>query len=240
MSDSYSQNPSPSGSSLDLTGSTWVPTQPASTYIGPQPGDPGYQPATPEYGQPAPSQPLPAYGQSVAPEGQLASYGQSAPAYGQTTPAYGQPAPAYGQPTQAYGQPAPAYGQPTPTYGQPNPYNEQGYQVYGATPAPYAAAPYAYPAMGPMVPGQMVQTEFGPMVVGDKSKLAAGLLGIFLGSLGVGQFYRGNAVLGIVQLVVTIVTMGFGALWGFIEGIVVLCSKPGSPYSLDSTGRLMT
>ena len=234
MSDSYSQNPSQAGSDLDLPGSVWVPTQPASTYIGPQPGDPGYQPATPEYGQATPSQPLPGYGQSAAPAGQSAS------GYGQSAPAYGQPAPAYGQPTPTYGQPTPAYGQPTPTYGQPNPYNEQGYQVYGATPAPYAATPYAYPAMGPMVPGQMVQTDYGPMVVGDKSKLAAGLLGIFLGSLGVGQFYRGNTALGVVQLIVTFVTMGFGALWGFIEGIVVLCARPGSPYSLDSTGRLMT
>ncbi len=56
----------------------------------------------------------------------------------------------------------------------------------------------------------------------DKSRLAAGLLGIFLGGLGIHRFYLGYTTIGIIQIVVTIVTLGFGALWGFIEGIVIL------------------
>lgn len=55
-----------------------------------------------------------------------------------------------------------------------------------------------------------------------KSKLAAGLLGIFLGGFGVHRFYLGYTGIGIAQIVVTIVTCGIGALWGFIEGILIL------------------
>jgi TM2 domain-containing membrane protein YozV len=55
-----------------------------------------------------------------------------------------------------------------------------------------------------------------------KSKIAAGLLGIFLGAWGVHNFYLGNTGRGIAQIIVTIVTCGIGALWGFIEGIMIL------------------
>ena len=55
-----------------------------------------------------------------------------------------------------------------------------------------------------------------------KSKLTAGLLGIFLGAFGVHRFYLGYVGLGIVQIVVTIITFGLGAMWGFIEGILIL------------------
>jgi TM2 domain-containing membrane protein YozV len=55
-----------------------------------------------------------------------------------------------------------------------------------------------------------------------KSKFVAGLLGIFLGSLGIHRFYLGYTAVGIIQIVVTIITLGIGALWGFIEGIVIL------------------
>jgi len=100
--------------------------------------------------------------------------------------------------------------------------------------------PPIYPAQpGMMVPGQVVQTSYGTFMVGDKSKLAAGLLGIFLGGFGAGQFYRGNAGMGVVQIVVTFFTLGLGSLWGLIEGIVVLASQPGSPSSLDSNGQIM-
>ena len=55
-----------------------------------------------------------------------------------------------------------------------------------------------------------------------KQKLVAGLLGIFLGSLGVHSFYLGKTGKGIIQILVTFVTFGIGALWGFIEGILIL------------------
>ena len=55
-----------------------------------------------------------------------------------------------------------------------------------------------------------------------KSKIVAGLLGIFLGSWGIHNFYLGNINRGVIQIVVTIVTCGIGGIWGFIEGIMIL------------------
>ncbi len=58
-----------------------------------------------------------------------------------------------------------------------------------------------------------------------KSKLVAGLLGIFLGGWGIHNFYLGFTKKAIIQIVVTIVTCGIGALWGLIEGILILCGN---------------
>lgn len=55
-----------------------------------------------------------------------------------------------------------------------------------------------------------------------KSKMAAGLLGIFLGGFGVHRFYLGYTGIGVAQIIVTIITCGFGAIWGLIEGILIL------------------
>lgn len=59
-----------------------------------------------------------------------------------------------------------------------------------------------------------------------KSKIAAGLLGIFLGSLGIHNFYLGYVGKGIAQLLMTVLTCGFlspvSAIWGLIEGIFIL------------------
>ncbi|MDR0854483.1 MAG: NINE protein [Clostridiales Family XIII bacterium] len=61
-----------------------------------------------------------------------------------------------------------------------------------------------------------------------KSKLAAGLLGIFLGSLGIHNFYLGNTSKALIQLLVSVVLcwtfiapIGM-AIWGLIEGIMIL------------------
>lgn len=55
-----------------------------------------------------------------------------------------------------------------------------------------------------------------------KTKLVAGLLGIFLGSIGVHKFYLGDNKAGVIRIVVTVVTLGIGGIWGFIEGIMLL------------------
>ncbi|GMA24307.1 hypothetical protein GCM10025864_20660 [Luteimicrobium album] len=77
---------------------------------------------------------------------------------------------------------------------------------------------------------------YAPVDPYAKSKLVAGLLGIFLGSLGVHRFYLGYTGIGILQIVVTFVTLGLGGLWGFIEGIVYLAASKGS-YTVDAQGR---
>ena len=68
--------------------------------------------------------------------------------------------------------------------------------------------------------------------VSTKSKLTAGLLGIFLGQFGIHNFYLGNGGKGAIQIVATMVTCGLAGIWGFIEGILILCGK----IHTDSTG----
>lgn len=62
--------------------------------------------------------------------------------------------------------------------------------------------------------------------VNGKSKLAAGLLGIFLGSIGVHNFYLGYTGKAVAQLLIALLTCGIGAavtsIWGLIEGILIL------------------
>lgn len=59
----------------------------------------------------------------------------------------------------------------------------------------------------------------------QKSKMAAGLLGIFLGGWGIHNFYLGYTGKGVAQIIVTILTCGIGALWGLIEGIMILAGS---------------
>ena len=201
----------------------WQAQQPASGQDQPAPSSEQPPAPTPAWQQPSgseqqetpawqpPSTDQPAWGQqppcSEQPAWQPPAYPQQYPQYGQ--PQYGQPA----QPAAGYGQ-QPGYGQ---AYQQPNAYAQPQY-----TAAPYAAAPV----------GQS-----------SKSKLAAGLLGIFLGGLGVHNFYLGNTGKAVAQLLLTLVgwiLLGLGpiaaAIWGFVEGIIILCSKPGSPWHKDANG----
>ena len=59
-----------------------------------------------------------------------------------------------------------------------------------------------------------------------KSKLAAALFGIFLGTFGVHNFYLGYNGKAIAQLLITILSCGalafVSAIWGLIEGILIL------------------
>ena len=120
-----------------------------------------------------------------------------------------------------YAPPAPPQYQAQPQYqqypGQPQasqqPYPGQQYQAY--PPAPQQQQyqqqpPMPNPAYGYPQP---------------KSRLVAGLLGIFLGGLGIHRFYLGYTTIGIVQILLTvflgIFTFGLVALWGFVEGIMI-------------------
>lgn len=57
----------------------------------------------------------------------------------------------------------------------------------------------------------------------QKSKVVAGILGVLVGPFGVHRFYLGYIGIGIVQLILTFLTCGISSLWGFIEGILILC-----------------
>ena len=60
----------------------------------------------------------------------------------------------------------------------------------------------------------------------QKSKIAAGLLGIFLGSFGVHNFYLGFMGKAFAQLAITVLSCGMlavvSSIWGLIEGILIL------------------
>jgi TM2 domain-containing membrane protein YozV len=56
--------------------------------------------------------------------------------------------------------------------------------------------------------------------------MAAGLLGIFLGTLGVHNFYLGYTGKAVAQLLIAVLSCGFlswiSFIWGIIEGIMIL------------------
>ncbi|HZQ30949.1 MAG TPA: TM2 domain-containing protein [Mycobacterium sp.] len=110
-----------------------------------------------------------------------------------------------------------------PPYGSEN-QPEQPPGQYGPPGSPYPGqpAPYAQPPAG--YPGGYGVDQYG-RPLSDKSKLVAGLLGIFLGSFGVGRFYLGYTTLGVLQLVVSLLTCGIGGLWGLIDGIIIIAGN---------------
>lgn len=59
-----------------------------------------------------------------------------------------------------------------------------------------------------------------------KSKIAAGLLGIFLGAFGVHNFYLGYTGKAVAQLLISLLSCGFlafaSSIWGLVEGIMIL------------------
>lgn len=119
---------------------------------------------------------------------------------------------------------APAYGdgyQQGPGYGnfqggpQPNPYQGQPQpQVYQVPPQPQG---YQQP-----MPGYYNNPAIDPSWP-VKSKLCAGLLGIFLGTFGIHKFYMGKVGMGI--LYICFCWTYIPAIVGFIEGIMYLCSS---------------
>ncbi len=62
-----------------------------------------------------------------------------------------------------------------------------------------------------------------------KSKIAAGILGIFLGCFGVHNFYLGYTGKAVGQLLITLLSCfilsPISAIWGFIEGVLILCGS---------------
>jgi TM2 domain-containing membrane protein YozV len=73
-------------------------------------------------------------------------------------------------------------------------------------------------------------TNGGPGEANSK-KMAAGLCGILLGSLGVHKFILGYNTEGIIQIVLTFVTCGAAGIVGFIEGIIYLTKSDDEFYN---------
>lgn len=70
-----------------------------------------------------------------------------------------------------------------------------------------------------------------------KSKIAAGLLGIFLGALGVHNFYLGYTSKAVAQLLISLLSCGvlswISGIWGLIEGILLLTGS----ITIDADGN---
>lgn len=92
----------------------------------------------------------------------------------------------------------------------------------------------------PVTPNNFHATE--PADPNAKSRLAAGLLGIFLGGFGVHNFYLGYTKKALAQLLISLLTFGICAfpmaVWGLIEGIFYLIKKDG--YTTDAAGIPLT
>lgn len=70
----------------------------------------------------------------------------------------------------------------------------------------------------------------------QKSRMAAGILAILLGTYGVHSFYLGNTSRGLLQLLLTLLTCGIGALimfiWGVVDGVRILDGR----INIDANG----
>jgi TM2 domain-containing membrane protein YozV len=66
-----------------------------------------------------------------------------------------------------------------------------------------------------------------------KYKYVAALLALFLGFTGLHRFYLGFYWLGIAQLALTAATVGYGALWGFVEAVLLFTGR----IEKDAKGR---
>ena len=70
------------------------------------------------------------------------------------------------------------------------------------------------------------QVNNNPTVGDQKSKIAAGILGILLGAFGVHNFYLGYTGKAVGQLLITIISCGtlsfVSGVWGLVEGIMIL------------------
>lgn len=157
-----------------------------------------------------------------------------------------------GDPFQAPEPPhAPEPPRPEPDYQQAGTYEappQYGASQYGAP--QYGAPQYGAPQYngGQYQPPQYTQPpqqnyyqpqyNVPPAGYVQKSRMAAGLLGILLGSLGIHNFYLGFTTRGVVQLLVALIggafTCGIAtlavAVWGFVEGVLLLTASPSRMY----------
>ena len=68
-----------------------------------------------------------------------------------------------------------------------------------------------------------------------KSKVAFVLLGIFLGSLGIHNFYIGRTKQGVIQLLITILSAGGLSIVSWIWAIIDICT-----INADASGSRLT
>ncbi|MFA6959563.1 MAG: TM2 domain-containing protein [Opitutaceae bacterium] len=76
---------------------------------------------------------------------------------------------------------------------------------------------------------------------GADKKIAAGICGILLGGLGIHKFILGYTTAGIIMLLVSVLTLGFGyfvmGIIGLIEGILYLTKSDEEFVATYVTGK---
>lgn len=86
-----------------------------------------------------------------------------------------------------------------------------------------------------------IRDGFGEKQYGQKNKIVAGLLAILLGSLGIHKFYLGYTSTGIIMLLVTLLTLGIGAvvmaIISLVEGIMYLTKNDYEFYQTYEVGQ---
>lgn len=122
---------------------------------------------------------------------------------------------------------------PLPGYAPPPPQPTQAYYPPPTGPQPQFAPPpphgFPPPGMGYANPGAPYGFDpYTGVPLSDKSKVAAGLLQLFLGNLGVGRFYTGHTGIAVAQLL----TCGGCGIWSLIDGIIILVNG-----GTDAEGR---
>lgn len=61
-----------------------------------------------------------------------------------------------------------------------------------------------------------------PPIPEESKRVLAGVMGLLLGGFGIHRFVLGDTTGGILRIVITLVTCGFGSIIGLIEGIIYL------------------
>ncbi|MCR3753370.1 NINE protein [Lentzea californiensis] len=113
--------------------------------------------------------------------------------------------------------------QPTQPY-YPPPTGPHPQQQYAVPPPPPGMMPPGYGNPG-------APYGYDPITgvpLSDKSKVAAGVLQLFLGNLGIGRFYTGHTGIAVAQLL----TCGGCGIWSLIDGIIILVNG-----GTDAQGR---
>ncbi|SDW22598.1 TM2 domain-containing protein [Amycolatopsis xylanica] len=91
---------------------------------------------------------------------------------------------------------------------------------------------FAQPAYSPPPPGALPVPHWAPpppAQYSPKSRMVAGVLQIVF-PFGTGRFYTGHTGIAVAQLLVTLFTFGIGAIWPFIDGILLLANGGTDPF----------
>jgi TM2 domain-containing membrane protein YozV len=87
-------------------------------------------------------------------------------------------------------------------------------------------------------PGNPIPPDRGQA---NSKKMAAGICGILLGGFGVHKFILGYTVPGVIMLLITLLTCGFGGMIsgviGLVEGIIYLTKSDEDFYQTYMVGK---